>query len=693
MPATQSTPTAVSLPEDDIGLATLSPEGRITGSNERFAALLGRPGAVLTGQSVTELLSGFVPSLGPLLDGVLSGGAPAFEHELRPLTGEDRRLLLSLSPVYSRLGQILGFDLVLRPEGQRSGGVSPANLAMGEAGGRSVARASALFALTASLSRALTPERVAQAVLEAAGSLQITGGVVTLLEADQATLALLAMEGYPDEVRQIWRRFPLTLATPLSDAARRGEPVFLASREERDRQYPHLARDYPAMKARAWAALPLKLDTQLLGVLGLSFANTLSFDEDDRAYLMTMAGLCAQALERARLSAAERAALAAADEALAMLDRVIDSAPIGMAYLDRELRFRRVNPRMAALMGLSNAPQSGERAAELLSRAGLPWERYVRQVMESGEPVVDLELSAAAAEGGPRYALLNFYPVQVSGGAVLGVGVAALDITERKAAEEERSRLLAAAEAARGAAQEALARAEEALQLRDDFLSVAAHELKTPLTSLVGQAQLLERRLAKAGLLSGANERSLQVVVGQARRLSSLIGDLLDGARLHRGQLTLNLRPLDLGRLAQQIVNELQPTIPGHRLQVRVESSGPRVRGDAVRLDQVLQNLLGNAVKYSPRGSEVLVEVRRNGDRALLSVQDQGVGIPAEALPHLFERFYRVVRPETASISGVGVGLYVVREIVRLHGGEVWASSVLGEGSTFTVALPLADEE
>jgi PAS domain S-box-containing protein len=405
---------------------------------------------------------------------------------------------------------------------------------------------------------------------------------------------------------------------------------------------------------------------------------------------MTIAGLCAQALERARLSAAERAALDAADEALAMLDTVVDSAPIGLAYLDTELRYRRINPRLAAMNGLSVAEHLGRRPRDLFPQMAPAWEPHWQRVLATAEPVAGLVFSALRGDGRIGHAQVSFYPVRVGDGPVLGVGVLVLDVTQQKEAEEERARLLASEQAARAAAQEAQARAEAALQLREAFLSIAAHELKTPLTSLLGQAQLLERRLANEGLLTDQNARSLQVVVGQARRLSHLIGDLLDGANLELGQLAIRRLPVELGRLVRKVVEELQPTSPGHQLSVRVLDGPVTVQADPIRMEQVIQNLLGNAVKYSPRGSEVAVEVRCVDGEALVSVRDRGVGIPADAMPRLFERFYRVASAETSSVSGVGVGLYVVREIVRLHNGEVRVESTPGEGSTFTVALPIA---
>jgi PAS domain S-box-containing protein len=556
----------------------------------------------------------------------------------------------------------------------------------------SAARAVALLSLTAALSRALTPARVAEAVIdEACGIFGAAAGAVALLDSGGGELQLLGYQGFPEEVMEPWRRFPLTNATPISDATRRGEPVFVGSLEERDRRYPQLARAQPGSSAQAWVALPLKLDQQVIGAVGFTFATPRSFDDDERTYLMTVAGLCAQALERARLSDAERAALDAADEALAMLDMVVDSAPVGMAYVDDEFRYRRVNPRLAAMNGLPAADHIGRRARDLFPAGAAIWEPHWRKVLDTGEPVTGLVLTATMDDGQCRHAQVSFYPVRVGDGPVLGVGVLVTDITEQREAEEERARLLASEQAARAAAQDAQARAEAALELRDTFLSVAAHELKTPLTSLLGQAQLLERRLESAGLLTEQNARSLQVVVGQSRRLNHLISDLLDGAQLELGQLIIKRRPAELGRMAQQIVEELQPTVPGHSFRVELPEGPTNVLVDPVRMEQVIQNLLSNAVKYSPRGSEVRVELRREGGRALLAIHDRGVGIAPDALPRVFERFFRAPSPATASVSGVGVGLYVVREIVRLHEGDVRVTTALGEGSTFTVDLPLAE--
>jgi signal transduction histidine kinase len=235
----------------------------------------------------------------------------------------------------------------------------------------------------------------------------------------------------------------------------------------------------------------------------------------------------------------------------------------------------------------------------------------------------------------------------------------------------------------------ARAEAETAVRLRDIFFSVAAHELKTPLTSLLGQAQLLQRRMRRERAADERNLRGVQVVAAQASRLNQMVAALLDIARIEQGQLSIERGPLDLCALALQVVEEIQPTLNRHTVVYEAAASELPIEGDALRLEQVLQNLIGNAVKYSPGGGEVRVRVGRQDGRALVAVSDQGIGIPAEALPRLFTRFFRAGNADPHGISGMGIGLYVVGEIVALHGGEIAVASQEGQGSTFTVWLPL----
>lgn len=257
-------------------------------------------------------------------------------------------------------------------------------------------------------------------------------------------------------------------------------------------------------------------------------------------------------------------------------------------------------------------------------------------------------------------------------------------LLEREQDALERERLYAAEQRAR-------TQAEVALRTRDEFLSIAAHELKTPLTTLMGNIDLIQRRARRDGGLSERDTRAIGVATQQARRLKQMIDSLLDLSRLELGQLSIEPTPLDLGRMAQRVVDEVRPGLLHHSVSCRTPETAVMIAGDEVRLEQVLQNLLQNAVRYSPNGGkiEVIVAVDEWAALTSLQVRDHGIGIAADALNQLFKRFYRV--PDTAieHIHGVGIGLYVVKEIVTLHGGTVDVASEAGVGSTFTVNLPL----
>lgn len=229
----------------------------------------------------------------------------------------------------------------------------------------------------------------------------------------------------------------------------------------------------------------------------------------------------------------------------------------------------------------------------------------------------------------------------------------------------------------------------EAVQIRDVFLSIASHELKTPLTSLIGNAQLLERRLTRENTLSERDARSLRVIISQGSRLNKMISALLDITSLQTGQLRIDQTPVDVGRLVQRLVDEVSTTLDRHMFSVVLPEGPMIVNGDDIRLEQVLHNLIQNAVKYSPYGGTITVSLEDLGEQVAIRVADTGIGIPAEAIPQLFSRFFRAPNVSNHNIKGIGLGLYVVHEIVTLHGGTVDVQSVEGEGSTFTIILPL----
>ncbi|GAB4217103.1 MAG: hypothetical protein OHK0022_59000 [Roseiflexaceae bacterium] len=273
-------------------------------------------------------------------------------------------------------------------------------------------------------------------------------------------------------------------------------------------------------------------------------------------------------------------------------------------------------------------------------------------------------------------------PIRDAKGQIIGVVLVFRDVTERRRAEIERERLVEQI-------RQAQLRAEAAVHLRDQFLSVASHELKTPLTSLLMQTQLVQRRALREGSLSERDQRALQMITGQVHRLDRMINAMLDISRLELGQLSIVSTPVDLDSLAQRVISEIQPTTEQHMISYHGPAGALVVGGDDLRLEQVLQNLIQNAIKYSPDGGEISVRVDGDSRVARISVSDSGIGIPTEALSQLFTRFYRAANADPRQISGMGIGLYVVKEIVTLHGGTISVSSNEGEGSTFTIELPL----
>jgi PAS domain S-box-containing protein len=276
-------------------------------------------------------------------------------------------------------------------------------------------------------------------------------------------------------------------------------------------------------------------------------------------------------------------------------------------------------------------------------------------------------------------------------GQLQGFGKVTRDMTERKLAEEQREQLREQEEQLRHE-REARAQIEAIERMRDSFLTILAHELRTPLTSLLGNAKLLLRRGERDGDLSERGQRNVKVIVNQASRLNDMISLQLDIARLHTGQLQIERAPLDIEAVARQVVEEFLPTLVVHTLAYAGTNTPMLMEGDELRMIQVLQNLIQNAIKYSPAGGAVQIKAERHDTTAHITVSDTGVGIPRADLPRLFQRFYRASNVDERQISGLGVGLYIVKELVELHGGTVEVVSEEGRGSTFTIILPLLED-
>lgn len=230
--------------------------------------------------------------------------------------------------------------------------------------------------------------------------------------------------------------------------------------------------------------------------------------------------------------------------------------------------------------------------------------------------------------------------------------------------------------------------AQEAIRVRDDFLSIASHEIKTPLTTLTLRLEQALRRLrAGENVDAGILDRALS----QVDRLTVLTNDLLDVSRIAAGRLTLRREPVALNDVVREAAAAARSDTGKHAITLEEQGGEVVVEGDRGRLLQVVASLLDNAIKYTPRGGPIRVSLSRRDGEALLSVADPGIGIPSEQMGMLFERFFRARNAPISSFGGLGLGLYICRDIVERHGGRIWVESELGRGSTFRVALPLLE--
>jgi PAS domain S-box-containing protein len=370
---------------------------------------------------------------------------------------------------------------------------------------------------------------------------------------------------------------------------------------------------------------------------------------------------------------------------------VFENALNGIALIDQGHRFLDVNPAMCRLLGGRCGDIVGRRVADFI-----PPDR------REDNAAIDRQLEASGDWRG-------YLPMVRSDGALMhldwslsihslpGVRLAVVtDITERIASEKERERLLDSERAAR-------AEAERANRLKDDFLATVSHELRTPLSAV-----LLWARLLNSGTLSDEDhDEAVRAIIHGTDAQKELIDDLLDASRISSGHLELDVRETDPRGPVRAAVELVRPMAEAKRVSLKLADGGDAgsVRADAERLQQVVMNLLTNALKFTPQGGRVDVRLERvrggsgatsggvaAGDVARLTIRDTGKGISAAFLPHVFERFRQAEGSINRRHAGLGLGLAIVHELVTLHGGSIRADSGgEGKGATFTVDLPVVD--
>jgi PAS domain S-box-containing protein len=385
--------------------------------------------------------------------------------------------------------------------------------------------------------------------------------------------------------------------------------------------------------------------------------------------------------ERKKAEEALRRSEEEARRQLAHIEAIYATAPAGLCFVDTELRYQSINERLAQINGKPVKEHIGRTLREANGDKADTLEPLYRRVIDTGKPVLDVEISLPAPGGEIQHFLVSYYPVKNSEGRVLGVNVVVVEITERKRIEETLERLLRQEKASREAA-------EAASQMKDDFLATVSHELRTPLTAILGWTSLL----LNGPLPASQTPHALEVIARSAKSQSELIADILDMSRIVAGRLKLDVRPIELDNVFQSAIDVIRPSAQAKRIALVVEVAGRRqtVLGDAGRLQQVIWNLLSNAVKFTSEGGHIEARLDFGAEKAEITITDSGIGIEPQFLPYLFERFRQADSSSTRRYGGLGLGLAIVRNVIEMHGGNVFAaSSGKGQGSTFKITLPL----
>jgi signal transduction histidine kinase/ActR/RegA family two-component response regulator len=586
------------------------------------------------------------------------------------------------------------------------------------------AQAERLMQLTAALAQARTPRAAIEAaVQEPLHALQADAGALLLVSRGDEHAKVARLVGYPDGGGPSG----LTLSTksPISDAVDRGQPVILDSR----------------------AAVPLVIGSRVVAVVQLEFRTARVFTPDDRAYLSALAQVGAQALDRTwQLEIAERGR-SAAETLRADADRELaERKAIEHELRGSETRYRALAARTSRLHTLSAALSeavtmeavaravithgrvvAGAVAGEVLllveegthletlyveadlgheaGRARIPLEDgfCATAAMKTRRPVFIRSLedwqqhfwrsASVAADGG--YQSSATMPLLVDGPPA---GVLTFHFTVPVNFDEEYQALLLsvaqhcaqALDRARlyESTQRARADAERANRIRDEFVSIVSHELRTPLNAILGWTTMLQ-----GGMLAAEKSaRALQSVHDNASRQARLIDELLDFSRVTSGRASLQMELVQVRDVLRGVVESMIPTAVARAIDLRL-SAVPlvAVTGDARRLEQVCFNLIDNALKFTPAGGTVAIDVRIDDGLVAIEVGDTGPGIDPAFLPHVFDRFRQADSTTSRTHGGLGLGLSIVKQLVEAHGGRIAARSEgKGKGAVFTVHLPIA---
>ncbi|MDD3718621.1 MAG: ATP-binding protein [Actinomycetota bacterium] len=404
-------------------------------------------------------------------------------------------------------------------------------------------------------------------------------------------------------------------------------------------------------------AVPLFASSSVVGELCCFSREEAAFDDDAAKLLLTLASEVALALEKASLY---RRTL----QDKSKIETIINSISDGLLVIDQEGRLVLANPFVARLLGL-RATDYGEYLPGLLqaSRCGIESREVdladaLERVLKKGESVK----SELLVKMDPDIIFKMFWtPLPDVEGSVGGAVILLHDITDFV----------------------------ELDRMKSDFISIVSHELKTPLTSIKGFVGLLAAE--RVGPITEKQRHYLDVVQKQTESLTLLINDLLDLSRIEAGMIDVRHEPVALAEVIGGVVQQLDNLAQEKDIAIKVDIPRdlPALDGDGERLAQVFMNIIHNAIKFTPEGGTVSLRAAAAGDNCVIRISDTGIGIAAQDLPRIFDKFYQVDSSSTRQQSGTGLGLSICKQLVSAHAGEMWANSAKGRGTTFTIILPL----
>ena len=406
--------------------------------------------------------------------------------------------------------------------------------------------------------------------------------------------------------------------------------------------------------------LPLLARGEVLGLLNIQSRNHREFTQADEDLLIAIGNQIGIAIANAQL-------IDDAERRRATLDSVMSSMVDGLILVDRRDRIVYANPRAKELLGAPALNTIGSTLQDLDRAIGESVAELehtfcqLRAALEGPQttPAAEFTLTAPAS----RTVQARFFAIHDAGGVSLGLGILVRDITRERELDEMKSQLL----------------------------STVSHELRTPLASIKGFATTLLRDDVEWE--EESRREFLAIIDEESDRLTELIGNLLDMARIEAGTLRVEAEPTDLRPIIQETVAEFRMMTRAHEIEVNLPLVLPAVMADPRRARQILRNLVENAIKYSPEGGPIVVSARvRSGD-VQTSVADRGIGIDEQQLDHIFDRFYQVDNASTRKVGGSGLGLSICKAIIEAHDGSIWVESQPGAGSAFHFALPLALRE